>query len=597
MRLFLPKPPFSAKMIRKTHIMSKGIFTGALAVLLIVGVVATTAQTPGFVTGLNAELKDNEITLSWDPQPNIDVKEYKVYYSFESIVKNGGLYDESVATGSNEPTFTFPVPPDYETLYLAVMGVDQTGADIDYFVEEISVSLTNGASSFANDFDSFDESFLNDDSVLFDESFLNDDFLEDDSFLFEDDLLAEEDDFFAGTDTDSSEEEFESSILNSEAAQTQEEPVSDLPEDEPETTETEEDDFVVADPLPLEENQEDQILKIGGESFSLPGHDTTPQPQKPQKTVPKQNIPVYTSPPQQIVQAIPTTKEEVPDTLSLLSVEVISPTQVHLQFSVPILVDIEKALEAFSIVDANGESLPITQLSIENENATFVTAEQTSEAVYKFTVSEPAYNPQGLALDPIARSASFKGHASGKSLPKESSELPPAPSVLSEVEGIKNLSIAQSPLGDGYYNLKVTWEVIGDPSQVASYVIGQSRNGGVSFSDPVQLEGNISEIDVPSVTPGSYGIALSLIRTDGKQIYGGFQTINVGGYSATNHQPQFQVQPDYFDPNYYAPPAKIEPGPQTDALSDSGFKEWVVLIMISLGGFLGWTVTRKRLGC
>ncbi|PIR48994.1 hypothetical protein COU80_01110 [Candidatus Peregrinibacteria bacterium CG10_big_fil_rev_8_21_14_0_10_55_24] len=105
------------------------------------------ATPPAYVTGLRAELQeDGSVKVEWNAQPGEDVAYYRVYYSFESILENGGLYDDFEQTDGVQTEFVFADPPDVGTLFIAVIGVSPAGEDINLFVEEVAVNLTETVS-------------------------------------------------------------------------------------------------------------------------------------------------------------------------------------------------------------------------------------------------------------------------------------------------------------------------------------------------------------------------------------------------------------------------------------------------------------------
>ena len=101
------------------------------------------ATPPAYVTGLRAELQeDGSVKVEWNAQSEEDVAYYRVYYSYESILENSGLYDDFEQTDGPQMEYIFTDPPDVDTLFIAVLGVNPAGEDINLFVEEVAVDLT-----------------------------------------------------------------------------------------------------------------------------------------------------------------------------------------------------------------------------------------------------------------------------------------------------------------------------------------------------------------------------------------------------------------------------------------------------------------------
>jgi hypothetical protein len=115
------------------------IFLALAALILFVPVAL--AEAPSYVTGLEAEMIEGELHLKWQPVPETDVVYYRVFYSYESILANEGLYDDFETTEGPEAEYVMEELPDVETLYIAVIAVNEDGEDSGLFVEEIAVQL------------------------------------------------------------------------------------------------------------------------------------------------------------------------------------------------------------------------------------------------------------------------------------------------------------------------------------------------------------------------------------------------------------------------------------------------------------------------
>ncbi|MDP6575848.1 MAG: hypothetical protein QF755_05155 [Candidatus Peribacteraceae bacterium] len=627
--------------------MKRTFLISALITLVILPIVVIT-QAPAYVEGLDISLEEGEITLQWKEQPNMDIASYRIYYSFESILENDGLYDDVIETQSDENEHKFPPPDGYDELYFAVIGVNEAGEDIDKFVEEISIQIDDdGGLPDDDDMDDDDEDFLEDDDLDddFDEDFSDDDddlseddesFLEDDDFdddlpvdddddLEDDDLVFEEDDDFADDDDFPEDDLLDEDDLpfgdddledddfadDDDLADDDDDLDDDFDEDFADDDDDLEDDLFVdedlpdgdmeddlmggdEDLLPVDENfdvEAEDILMVQDEILSIPG---SYQPYVNEIV----NIPttVQAAQPPAPTQPLLPPPPSLPASVSLLSAEAISPTQVQLLFSAAILVEPTRAPEAFSIVDSSGNPLHILQLAIQDEQATINTQEQVAGTVYELRVSEPAYSPQGIPLDQIARRAFFNGHLQGRGRTQVAGTV----QVVAQepFQGISNLKLEQTPEGNGVFIIKASWDVIGSQIDLAHYVVNQSRDGGMTFGESQNLQANINGIEIPSVEPGPFGLMLSYVKKDGQAFMGKFQSINVGGVGISSMPSMAPIaQPGTQQPTPPPVAATVQAAQplahQPSALNNTGPGAFAAAVIV-FGGVAGWMASRKR---
>ena len=121
------------------NIYTKLILT--VAVLLPASVLAA----PPPVTGVGAAQHGSEVVVQWDPIEDVPISHYRVYYSFESILENDGLYDDFETTDGPESTITFIPPPHTDVLYVAVIAVADGGLESEFFTSEAWVQLQRTA--------------------------------------------------------------------------------------------------------------------------------------------------------------------------------------------------------------------------------------------------------------------------------------------------------------------------------------------------------------------------------------------------------------------------------------------------------------------
>ncbi|MBI3618562.1 hypothetical protein HY213_00835 [Candidatus Peregrinibacteria bacterium] len=106
------------------------------------------ADPPAAVTGLHASYGQGQIHVQWDaPQSGADVAYYRVYFSRQSILQNKGQYDDFAITTGSKPEALLVDFPHASTLYVAVLGVNGAGEESKYFMEEVTVDLTQDSSA------------------------------------------------------------------------------------------------------------------------------------------------------------------------------------------------------------------------------------------------------------------------------------------------------------------------------------------------------------------------------------------------------------------------------------------------------------------
>lgn len=113
------------------------------AIVLSVIVPISAFAAPPSITGISAELKPSgEVRISWDVSPDPTVKNYRIYYSSESILESGGIYDDFEETQGTENVYIFVKPPKQAALYVTVLAVNAAGEESEAFVEETHVDLS-----------------------------------------------------------------------------------------------------------------------------------------------------------------------------------------------------------------------------------------------------------------------------------------------------------------------------------------------------------------------------------------------------------------------------------------------------------------------
>jgi hypothetical protein len=123
--------------------------TVACALALIPFAVAVAA--PGNVTGIEGELKDGKVHVSWIKPAGDEPVSYRVYYSRASILQENGLYDDFETVPATATEYTFPMLPyTTEALYVSVLAVNADGEESPLFLEETRIPIGNAPAQTAS---------------------------------------------------------------------------------------------------------------------------------------------------------------------------------------------------------------------------------------------------------------------------------------------------------------------------------------------------------------------------------------------------------------------------------------------------------------
>ena len=283
--------------------------------------------------------------------------------------------------------------------------------------------------------------------------------------------------------------------------------------------------------------------------------------------------------------------------LHLLLTDVLSPTEVHLLFSVRPVVAPEYAPQAFSIMDTDGTPLRIESIYIDQENVTINTEIQTHGKEYEVLLKEPLQGIDGSPLHEINRKGSFVGHPEGKN-----EEQIPAPPVnqIPATSGIRSLQLTTSSFLDGTYTVIAKWEVDNPFNDLMYYSVRQTRDGGNIFGEAQVLPFSINGIEISGVTLGEYGLAVSAINMLGVTTPEVFSNINIGPQQAP--LPQAPIAPPPVIEQTVMPVStevkkeelEVKHISTSDNLSQSGMGT-VLGSIGTLGILIGWRKTRRKL--
>ncbi len=92
------------------------------------------------VTGLSAAEQNGQIRVSWSA-PAEPVSAYRVYYSRQSILQNGGKYDDFETVAGNRTEYILSAFPPADRLYVSVLATGANGEVGQTFSEEVPVDL------------------------------------------------------------------------------------------------------------------------------------------------------------------------------------------------------------------------------------------------------------------------------------------------------------------------------------------------------------------------------------------------------------------------------------------------------------------------
>ena len=105
---------------------------------------SASAAAPAGVTGLFAEVQGQEIHIRWNaPQEGEDIFAYRVYYSTQSILENGGAYEDFETTDGRVMEHILKDFPRVPSLFLSVLTVNSQGEESEFFLEEVEVDLSS----------------------------------------------------------------------------------------------------------------------------------------------------------------------------------------------------------------------------------------------------------------------------------------------------------------------------------------------------------------------------------------------------------------------------------------------------------------------
>lgn len=237
-----------------------------------------------------------------------------------------------------------------------------------------------------------------------------------------------------------------------------------------------------------------------------------------------------------------------PNRLHLLAIKIESPTEVRLVFSASPVINPEKAAEAFEIVDSEGSPIRLKSMGIYQNEAGIVTEALKGGELYEVRVKEPLFGSPDLPLSQINRSVTFEYGEAALQMPLEPTPLPDP----TKPRDIINLRLVAVPQEDGSFTVTATWEYNNKPGDFSSYIIRQSMDSGITFTEPQIIQQEVAGIELKGVYPGEFGLAINVANTAGRVSPGVFETLTLpaGATSPISHgPPEFERIP---------PPVKLQ---------------------------------------
>lgn len=327
------------------------------------------------------------------------------------------------------------------------------------------------------------------------------------------------------------------------------------------------------------------------------------------------DVPAVTSPPAvsatDVPVAAPVPTSPVTNSLRLLSAQALSATRIALVFSAAPVIDPARAPSAFSIIDTQGMTLPIEQLTIEGKNVTVQTVRQAANMVYQMRLTEPLAGEGGLPLDPIDRTAFFTGHATGISTEEAAARAQALsqtadtqqqqgtglPGMIQPQAGglpdVVNFRLNATPQQNQLFTVVGQWEYDPTTPEGAFIVVRQSRDGGKTFSTPEFLPGNLDGVRIPNVTPQNFGLMVYVANAEGHSSPGVFRSI-FGWNTPQLAPPAASVTPPSATTSSAASSATVVTAPATPkakSLSQTG--AGAMLGLAALGAVIGWRKSRR----
>ena len=119
------------------------MFWGLLIAMLLP--VMAMAAPPPPASGITATVEDGTVRVAWEPIE--DQAKARIYWSYISILDNGGEYDDYAVAEGPATEYVIEQPPPVDTLYVSVILENSDGEQSPFFTEEASVSLGSAQES------------------------------------------------------------------------------------------------------------------------------------------------------------------------------------------------------------------------------------------------------------------------------------------------------------------------------------------------------------------------------------------------------------------------------------------------------------------
>jgi len=302
--------------------------------------------------------------------------------------------------------------------------------------------------------------------------------------------------------------------------------------------------------------------------------------------------------------------------LQLLGSESVSPTEVRVELSHPIVIRSKGSASLFSITKADGSALAVRTVVSENGSIIVRTDEQMAGTVYELHVNDALGESYHLAIDNDNRATLFTGHPDGTGASVVAEE-PAEEEVINEEEEaeaeeeaeteeeeveelipeqkfdpnlplqpIKKLRITYEKAANGLYDVSATWKNAGSLTNALHLVVGQSFDGGKTYSEPQFMPGNALSADIQGIPAGKFGLFIQSMDPIGKVSEGASVNIVL---SDEGLMPEEPVLPEAPEEPVELPEEEEEMihVESSGALPESG-AGFVLLTLVFAGAFVGW---------
>lgn len=508
------------------------------------------AAPPSDVTGLKAEPQETGYLVSWQAPQIEDIAYYRLYFSSQSILQNGGEWQEYDKTEGPETQYAITQSPlGSPVVYVSVLAVNLIGEESEYFAQEIPLS------------------FVSEEEILPSEP----DLVKNAPLL----LSGGESSVGVPTLEDLILQQIEQDFSQSSSA------VAEEPQPLPVLTTQEE---------PAEFSSLEELLEAHPELFDQDTEASFSSAEKINEQIPNNIVPFRT--------------------IALLAAESVTPNLVQLEFSDIITSDPQMAEGGLVILDKEQKSLPFTVSSVQGKKIILSTETQQKNMVYRVVVNESFSAGTDAAVDPQSSSLFFTGHADGLGTVYPKQPAQPQLPINQSLPDVNNVKVNIYKAESGY-DLVMEWEYPENVSDLKSFLVVQSRDQGRTFDGGQEVPTDAGGVSLSGIKAGSLLIIVHAIDSNGYLSPGIKRQLNITDQIAkerpdnsapvlkNQEQPSVEKKEPVPVNQITTPPKPIVTGTiisqtQSDSLSFTGVGLTGLLVLLS-GGLAGVQVAKKRL--